>query len=176
MSFYYTLCGGIAVAFVWAGCVYYRLIKLRASIDDSWDDISSILKLRVELTTRLITLFKNHADANHETLEQIFLLRNEGIYASPLDIEAQAFSSGALSKGLDEVFVLANNYPDLKKAPEFLEIQTTLQKLELKLQGLTQQHNELVIKYNQKCTLFPSSLIAQILRFSQKTLFYHSFS
>lgn len=176
MSLNYILWGGVAVALVWAGGIYYRLIKLRASIDDSWDDISSILKLRVELTTRLITLFKKYVGTHHEALEQIFLLRNEGIYASPLDTEAQAFSSGALAKGLEEVFELAHTYPDLKKTPEFLEIQNALQKLELKLQGLTQQYNELVVKYNQKCTLFPSSLIAQILRFSQKTLFSHSFS
>ncbi len=161
----------IALALIWAIMAYNGLISGRILADEAWSGISVQLKRRFDLIPNLVATVKGYAKHEADTLEKVIQARNTAVYASPLDVTAQAQASAALSQNLKGVFALAENYPELKASQPFIELQTAMEEIEDHLQNSRRYYNATVRDYNTKCEQFPSSLIAGFFKFSVKTFF-----
>ncbi len=151
--------------------IYNGLVSGRVLVDEAWSGISVQLKRRFDLIPNLVTTVKGYAKHESETLEKVIQLRNAAVYASPLDVSAQAQASAALSQGLRSVFALAENYPDLKANQNFADLQAAVEKIEDDLQNSRRYYNATVRDYNTKCDSFPSNLVAGLFHFTKKTFF-----
>ncbi|AXE21411.1 LemA family protein [Runella rosea] len=171
MNPFYIILSVAALLLIGGIAIYNGLVSGRALVDEAWSGISVQLKRRFDLIPNLVTTVKGYAKHESETLEKVIQLRNAAVYASPLDVSAQAQASAALSQGLRSVFALAENYPDLKANQNFADLQAAVEKIEDDLQNSRRYYNATVRDYNTKCDSFPSNLVAGLFHFSKKMFF-----
>ena len=76
-----------------------------------------------------------------------------------------------MTGALKTLFAVAENYPDLKANSNFQQLQSELSDTEDKIAYARQFYNDIVLKYNNACQMFPTSLMAKLFRFKQETYF-----
>jgi LemA protein len=72
---------------------------------------------------------------------------------------------------LKSLFAVAENYPQLKSAPHFLELQKELADTENKIQAARRFYNNNVKDYNTRLAVFPDLLVAKQLKLEPMDLF-----
>ena len=86
-------------------------------------------------------------------------------------IEETSAADNQLTGALKSLFAVAENYPDLKANSNFQQLQTELSETEDKISYARQFYNDVVLKYNNACQMFPSSILAGLFGFKEETFF-----
>ncbi len=86
-------------------------------------------------------------------------------------MSAKAKASDVLSGALGKLLAIAENYPHLKANDGFIELQKELSDTEDKVAYSRQYYNNSVMEFNTKIKLFPNSLVANNLGFTDKEFF-----
>ena len=155
------------IAYVILG--YNSLVKLRNMVKDQWSQIDVYLKRRFDLIPNLVETVKGYAKHESETLEAVVEARNKAISAKSQEEEMKA--NKELTSVLDRLFALSESYPDLKANTNFINLQKTLEETEDKIAYARQFYNDTVLKYKNKCEMFPSSIIASLFHFEKEPFF-----
>ena len=87
------------------------------------------------------------------------------------NIEEASAADNQLTGALKSLFAVAENYPDLKANSNFQQLQNELSETEDKISYARQFYNDVVLKYNNACQQFPSSMLAKLFRFKPETFF-----
>jgi len=159
----------VAICGVFLLVVYNRLVRLVNYVREAWSGIDVQLKKRHDLIPLLVTTVKSYASHERNLLEAITKLRTKGMSATSLRETETAEIE--LSKALGKLFVVVENYPDLKASQNFLELQKDISKVENDLQKARRYYNGTVRNYNILIEQFPSSLVAKLAGHSQKEFF-----
>jgi LemA protein len=157
------ICGGFFLY------IYNRLVRLVNYVREAWSGIDVQLKKRHDLIPLLVETVRAYAAHERNLLEAITSLRTQGMSASSVK-ESEAAEIG-LSKALGKLFVVLENYPDLKASQNFLELQRDISKVENDLQKARRYYNGTVRNYNILIEQFPSSLVAKLAGHRQKEFF-----
>ena len=72
---------------------------------------------------------------------------------------------------MKNLFAVSENYPDLKANQNFLELQRELSDTENKIQAARRFYNTNVMTLNTAVESFPSNVIANMFKFSQRDFF-----
>lgn len=158
---------GIAVLFVVG--LYNGLITLKNRVDEAWSDIDVQLKRRYDLIPNLINTVKGYAAHEKGLLESVTAARTAAMGAQTPAQKDQA--ENMLSGTLKSLFAVAENYPDLKANQNFLELQRELTDTEDKIQAARRFYNGNVRDFNTKLEVFPSNIIAGMLKFTKRDFF-----
>src|SRR3990167_4540708 len=102
----------------WLIFLFNRLILLKNRTQEAFSDIDVQLKRRHDLIPNLIETVKGYATHERELFEKVTQARAAAINAQGVDNKAQA--ENALSQTLKSIFAVAENYPQLKAAQNFL--------------------------------------------------------
>jgi LemA protein len=156
----------ISVYFIY---VYNSLIRLRNMTNEAWSGIDVQLKKRYELVPMLVKAVAGYAMHEKNLLESITQLRSQGINANT--VKDQEIAEVGLSKALGNLFVVVENYPDLKANQNFLELQREISKVEHDLQRARRYYNGTVRNYNILIEQFPSNLVANVAGHKQRDYF-----
>lgn len=149
--------------------VYNRLVRLFNYTKEAWSGIDVQLKKRHELIPLLVKTVKEYAAHERNLLETITDLRSRGIAAGSLkDAETAEVS---LSKALGNLFVVVENYPELKANQNFLALQEELTSTENKIGFARQHYNNVVEGYNTAIQVFPAVVFAGMLGFEREPFF-----
>ena len=159
----------VAICGVFLLVVYNRLVRLVNYVREAWSGIDVQLKKRHDLIPLLVTTVKSYASHERNLLEAITKLRTKGMSATSLRETETAEIE--LSKALGKLFVVVENYPDLKASQNFLELQSDISKVENDLQKARRYYNGTVRNYNIMIEQFPSSLVAKLTGHRQKEFF-----
>ena len=159
----------VAICGVFLLVVYNRLVRLVNYVREAWSGIDVQLKKRHDLIPLLVTTVKSYASHERNLLEAITKLRTKGMSATSLRETETAEIE--LSKALGKLFVVVENYPDLKASQNFLELQKDISKVENDLQKARRYYNGTVRNYNIMIEQFPSSLVAKLTGHRQKEFF-----
>ncbi len=162
--------GGLVILVgAWLVVVYNGLIKARNRTDEAWADIDVQLKRRHDLIPNLVSTVKGYATHERELFENVTQARSQAMQAqSPKD---QAQAENMLSDTLKSLFAVSENYPDLKANQNFLELQRELTDTEDKIQAARRFYNGNVRDFNTKIQVFPTNLIAGMLKFNDYEFF-----
>ena len=162
----------IAVIIILAGLIihyYNNLVSLRNRVKNSYAQIEVQLKRRNDLIPNLVETVKGYAAHEKGVLEEVTRARSNVMNAS--NIQEASRADGDLSGALKTLFAVAENYPDLKANSNFQQLQTELSDTEDKISYARQFYNDVVLKYNNACQQFPSSMIAKIFGFKEEAFF-----
>jgi LemA protein len=77
----------------------------------------------------------------------------------------------SLTEAARSVFLLAEDYPDLKANTNFLDLQKSLVDIEDNLQYARRYYNAVVRDYNILIASFPAMFVASVFRFGRKEFF-----
>ena len=148
---------------------YNGLVSLRNRIENAWAQIDVQLKRRYDLIPNLVETVKGYAAHERETLDAVIEARNPGMNAAgPHD---QAEAENQITGALKSLFALSEAYPDLKANQNFAQLQEELTGTEGRIAYARQFYNDTVYRYNTKIQSFPSNVLANAFRFSEREYF-----
>jgi LemA protein len=148
---------------------YNGLVSMRNRIENAWAQIDVQLKRRYDLIPNLVETVKGYASHERETLDAVIQARNAGMNAEGPHDQAQA--ENMLTGALKSLFALSEAYPDLKANQNFAQLQEELTGTEGRIAYARQFYNDTVYRYNTKVQSFPSNILANMFRFSEREYF-----
>ena len=157
----------IAVVVVWAICMYNSLVKARQRVKQASSGIDVYLKQRFDLIPNIVETVKGYAKHEATVLEQITRLRTEYDNRE----QGNMRQNQELNERFTNLLALVEDYPELKANESFLNLQKLLTKIESQLQAARRIYNVEVTEYNTKRLKFPNNIIANMLGFTEESLF-----
>ena len=157
----------IAIIFVVVTIIhlYNNLVNLRNRVKNSYSQIEVQLKRRNDLIPNLVETVKGYAGHEKGVFESVTQARSNVMNASNIEEASQA--DNELTGALKTLFAVAENYPELKANSNFQQLQSELTETEDKISYARQFYNDVVLKYNNACEQFPSSLFARMFNFHE---------
>lgn len=148
---------------------YNSLVKLKNLVKEAFSTMDVYLKKRWDLVPNLVETVKGYMTHEKDTLESIVNIRNKSYNSMSDDEKIKADKE--IRNGISKIFVLAENYPDLKASQNFLELSNNISTVESEIANSRKYYNAVVRDYNNKIEMFPSNIVASIFGYKQKEMF-----
>jgi LemA protein len=165
--------GGVVVLLLilWLVGAYNGLVKQRMQVKNGWAQIDVQLKRRHDLIPNLVESVKGYMGHEKELLENVTKARGEAMKASGQGAAAQVGLEGALSSALGKLYMVMENYPDLKSNTNVGQLMEELTSTENRIAFARQHYNDQVMTYNTSIQMFPRSIVAGSFGFQPETFF-----
>lgn len=180
----------VIIVFAYAITIYNGLVYLRKSIYQALSNIDVLLKQRYDELPKLVKICERYMKHEQETLERVIEARNMmrglggaggggtggtggagGAGLAGGNIGKLAAADGMLSEALRGLFLVVEQYPDLKADRSFAQLQNRVTSLENQIADRREFYNHSVTSYNIRLDQFPDMLIARrIPRFQPEEL------
>lgn len=148
---------------------YNSLVSLEQNVNNSSSNIDTQLQRRSDLIPNLVNTVKGYASQEKTIFADIANARSKLAGASNVSEKANADSD--LSGALSRLLVVVEAYPDLKSNQNFRDLSIQLEGTENRIAVARQDYNTAVTQYNTKRRKFPSSIMASLFNFDEKTLY-----
>ncbi|MBN2267851.1 MAG: LemA family protein [Acholeplasmataceae bacterium] len=142
--------------------------RMLVKIDESESSIDVALTKRFDLLSKMFQAAKGYMKHEAETLQKVVAMRQPA-HGAPIE-EKQAFAN-ELTRGLQAINVVVEQYPDLKASQNVSKLQDATLEVEENLQASRRVYNSNVSYYNQKVVVFPSNIIAKWKNFEKRAFF-----
>jgi len=149
--------------------IYNRLVRLRVRVNNGWSQIDVQLRRRYDLIPNLVTTVQGYATHERELFERVTEARSQAMDANAVPDQAQA--ENQITRGIRQLFAVAENYPDLKANQNFLALQEELTGTESKIAFARQFYNDQVMLLNTLIGSFPSNVVAKAFGFGPREFF-----
>ncbi len=161
---------GLVVVIVvgWVISTINSFNRMIVKIDESESSIDIALTKRFDLLSKMFSAAKGYMKHEQETLTKVVQMRQPS-HGAPIT-EKQEFAN-ELTRGLQAINVVVEQYPDLKASQNILKLQDASIEVEENLQAARRVYNSNVSIYNQKVVVFPSSVIANWRKFEKRAFF-----
>ncbi len=174
MPVLYIILAVVAIAALWIIAVYNGLITSKNRVDEATSDIDVQLKRRYDLIPNLVETVKGYMTHERETLVKLTEARTAAMTAHndpKASLGQQEAAENQLSGVLKTLFAVSENYPDLKASQNFLQLQDEISDTENKIMASRRFYNSNVRDFNTKIQVFPTNLIAGMLKFTKYEFF-----
>jgi LemA protein len=165
----YIIGGLVFIVLLGVILVYNKLIVLKMRAANQWAQIDVQLKKRYDLIPRLVTVVKGYTKHEKSVLENVTKARTVMTGAATPNEQAAAY--GKLTAALKSLFVVVENYPNLKANENFLSLQKELSAIETKIAYARQFYNDTVMLYNTRLEMFPWMIFAKLFSFKPREFF-----
>ncbi len=142
--------------------------RMLIKIDESESSIDVALTKRFDLLSKLFQAAKGYMKHEQETLTKVIGMRQPA-HGAPI-AEKQEFAN-QITRGLQAVNVVFEQYPDLKANTNVMKLMDATVEVEEVLQAARRVYNSNVSYYNQKVVVFPSNIIANWKKFTKRAFF-----
>ena len=141
-----------------------RVLPWRGARDPYRVWLSEIMLQQTQVET-----VKGYAAHESETLTKVIDARNmvKGANTVAEKIQGETVLSGAMKN----LFAVAEGYPELKANTNFLNLQNQLNGVEQDIANARKYYNAVVKNFNNKCQMFPSSILAGMFGFEPRPMF-----
>jgi len=170
----------VGLAIAWFAGMYNGLVNLRNRFKNAFAQIDVQLKRRHDLIPNLVETAKAFLSHERETLEAVIAARNSAEGArqqaaadpgNPEAMQGLASAEAGLSGVLGRFFALSEAYPDLKSNQNMMQLSEELSTTENKIAFARQAYNDAVMRYNNKCEMVPSNIVANMFGFERAEFF-----
>ena len=134
-------------------------------IGEALSGIEVALTKRYDMLTKLLEVAKGFAAHETKLFTQVIELRR-GMSVS--EINEKSAQVDAMSA---RIFAVAENYPELRSAEVFRELQAGIRDAEEHLQAARRLYNSNVTSFNTAVDVFPSSIVAKSQRLQKHDFF-----
>jgi len=164
--------GAILLVFIlWFVGVYNGLVRSRMQVKNGWAQIDVQLKRRHDLIPNLVETVKGYMGFEKETLENVVKARSAAMAGSGKGPGVQAGLENALSGALGKLYVVMENYPDLKSNQNVMQLQEELTATENRIAFARQHYNDQVMRYNTSIRQIPKNIVAGMGGFGPEDFF-----
>jgi LemA protein len=148
--------------------MYNSLISKKNAIEHAFSSIDVQLKQRFDLLPNLVETVKQYMNHEKSVLEGVTKLRAK-MQGNPTE-DQKVQASNELSKLASQVMVLSENYPDLKASSNFIQLQQVMHETESQIAAARRAYNAAVIDLNNSVEMFPTSIIAGMMRLQKRNV------
>lgn len=159
----------ILAALVGAVLTYNGLVGLQNRVQNGWKQIDVQLKRRHDLIPNLIETVKGAMQFERDTLERVMEARARAVAAT--GVRESAAAENALGQSLGRLLAVMENYPALKANENATQLQEELTTTENQIAFARQFYNDMVMQFNTRQQVFPSSVIANFFAFKPADYF-----
>ena len=145
----------VLIAVVWAVKTSNNIKRMEIKVDEAFSGIEVALTKRYDMLTKMLDVCRGFMKHESELFSKVISLR-------------QGMSLGEMGKADREMgeltgrlFAVAENYPELRSAQVFAELQQGVHDAEEHLQAARRLYNASVSSYNAAIAVFPDSLLAR---------------
>jgi LemA protein len=163
------LIGLVVIVFFWAMSGYNRFVSLNESVNGQWAQVENQLQRRFDLVPNLVSTVKGITTQEQKVFGDIADARTR--YAGATNTNDKALAAGQFESALGRLLVITENYPNLQSSQSFRDLMVQLEGTENRISVERMKYNDLVKSFNVGVKIFPSSLIASIFKFQEKTYF-----
>jgi len=174
MTVLYIILGIIALLVLWLVATYNGLIRTKNQVEEAFSDIDVQLKRRYDLIPNLVETVKGYMTHEKDTLVKLTEARASAMQIHDnknATLVEREQAENNLSSTLKSLFAVVENYPELKASQNFLQLQDELSDTENKIQAARRFYNSNVRDFNTKIQVFPTNLIAGMLKFNKYEFF-----
>ena len=141
------------------------LINSRNKVLNKFSAIDIVVKRRVDLIPELVNIVACYTKHEENTFKEISKIRSRAVKAETINDKVN--SDIALTKEVNNLLVLSENYPELKSNTNFIKLQEELVNCEDKIAYARDFYNDSVMNYNNLVEAFPSSIVAKVLGYKK---------
>jgi LemA protein len=165
----YIIIAIIVIIIIYCFGIYNQLVKLNNRVNEAFATMDVYLKKRWDLIPNLVTVTKEYAAYEKETLTEVINLRNSS-YDTMSDAD-KLKTNAELNQSISRMMLLAEQYPVLKASENFQNLNAALTSIENDIASARKYYNGTVRLWNDKIEMFPSNLIAKLLGYKSKPMF-----
>lgn len=159
----------VACIAILAGCSYNKFIAQEEAVKAQWAQVENQLQRRNDLIPNLVETVKGFAAQESSVFNQIAEARARMAGAqTPAEKIAAA---NAESSALGRLFVIVENYPQLKSDAQFARLMDELAGTENRLAVERMRYNERVREFDTLRRQFPSNVTAKLFGFKEYPYF-----
>ncbi len=151
---------------------YNKLISFEESINSSWAQVENVLQRRNDLIPNLVNTVKGYAGHEKEIFKKITDARAKLAGAKTINEKVKANSM--LGSALGRLIAVAESNPQLKASANFQSLQDELAGTENRIAVERRRYNEVVRAYNITVRRFPSNIIAALMGFDKKEVYFEA--
>lgn len=163
----------LAILIIWLVATYNSLVSKKNKVKESFASIDVQLKKRYDLIPNILTIAKKYMEHERGLLENITALRAQAVKIPDgvENIGNKLQLDGQISKGMGQLMVNMENYPQIKADETMIQSMRTYNEVEEHIAAARRFYNSAVLEMNNACELFPSNIIAGMFNFKQVPFF-----
>lgn len=142
---------------------YNTFIELKENVKTQESAIDVALERRADLIPNLVNTVKGYMAHEEKVINSITKARENLLNAN--DIESKTSANNELTKAIDTLMVIVENYPDLKANTNFINLQDELAGTENRIAVARNDYNNATKEYNTEIKKFPNNIIASAFNF-----------
>lgn len=157
----------ILALYVWSS--YNSMVRLSLAADQQWAQVESQYQRRFDLVPNLEAQVKGSMKQESAVFVGIANARSQ--YAGARTTNEKVAAAGAYDSALSRLLAVVESYPTLKSSDLMMSFMASLEGTENRIAVERMRYNETVTAYNQKISLWPASMLANMLGFDNRSLF-----
>ena len=161
--------GIVAILGLSAVGTYNGLVTSREAVTTEAANIDTYLQRRADLIPNLVNTVKGFTNHENEIIDKITSARENLLKANTTAEKLAA--NNELTKDLNALMVIVENYPDIKSSENFIALQDELSGTENRIATARKDYNEAAKSYNTKLQSFPTNIIAGMFNFEKVDYF-----
>lgn len=152
--------------------LYNGLVLLKHNIEKAWANIEVLLKQRNNELSKLIRVCQQYIKYEADIVEKVVTARENAVKAySRSDINHINDTENTLRNTLQQLFLIAEQYPELKSVESYQYLQNRISTLEIHIADRRNLYNESVNLNNIRIEQFPDNILAHCFNFKEADLF-----
>ena len=169
----YIICGKLVVVDIWLITTYNALVKKDEKVKLQWNEVQNTYQRRLDLIPNLVNTVKGGADFEQTTLQKVTEARAKATAVQVSGINAENYNQQSaaqdeLAGAANRLIIAVEKYPELQGTAAFRDLQTQLERTELRIKMARKDFNEAIAAYNSSVKSFPTKLAAGMFGFSAK--------
>jgi len=167
--FFIVLSVFLVVILLWFVIMLNSLRRLEIRVEESLAEIDVVLTKRYDVLTKMLETARGYARYEADTLLNVVRERDGSISKMPLARKIEVVEE--MDRVQEGINVIVEQYPDLKADKTFNNLQKAIVNVEEHLHEARRLYNSNVKVLNEKITVFPSSIIANIANITKRDFF-----
>ncbi len=147
-----------------------ELVTEREAVKAAWSQVDVVLQRRADLIPNLVETVKGFATHEEKVISDVTTARAAMMGAKSPAEKIQANSQ--IDSALGRLFVVVENYPNIKANESFMRLQDELAGAENRIAVERRKYNEVVQKYNTDIELFPKNIVAGMFGFQREDAYF----
>lgn len=145
----------VLIAVVWAVKTSNNIKRMEIKVDEAFSGIEVALTKRYDMLTKMLDVCKGFMKHESELFSKVISLRQG------MSLGEMGRADREMGELTGRLFAVAENYPELRSAQVFAELQQGVHDAEEHLQAARRLYNASVSSYNAAIAVFPDSLLAR---------------
>lgn len=159
----------VVLIVIYGFSTYNSLVKLSVNADAQWKQVEVDYQRRFDLIPGLVESVKGVMKQEQTVFTALAEARTRYSGASTVDAKAQAASQ--VDSAFARLLVISENYPELKSSNAMQSFMSQNEGTENRISVQRIRFNDMVKEYNLKVKTVPSSIIASMFGFKERSYF-----